>query len=57
MDRVGCFAELAERHPFASLLGLFLLGAAAAAGWTKVYLALAAQGTLGALLLAAAWFS
>lgn len=42
--------------PFASLLGLFLLGAAAAAGWTKVYIALAAQGILGALLLAAAWF-
>ena len=43
--------------PFAVLLALFLLGAAAAAGATKVYRALAAQGLLGALLLAAAWLS
>ena len=41
--------------PFANLLGLFLVGAAAAAGLTKVYIALAAQGILGALLLAACW--
>jgi uncharacterized membrane protein len=42
--------------PLAVVLGLFLLGAAAAAGKTKVYLALYAQGTLGVLLLAAAWW-
>jgi len=43
--------------PFAIMLGLFLLGAAAAAGWTQVYFALAAQGILGALLLAAVWLA
>jgi uncharacterized membrane protein len=49
--------SLPSALPLAVILGLFLLGAAAAAGWTKVYMALAAQGILGALLLAAAWFS
>jgi uncharacterized membrane protein len=43
--------------PLAIMLGLFLLGAAAAAGWTKVYFALKAQGLLGALLLAATWLA
>ena len=43
--------------PFAVLLGLFLLGAAAAAGLTEVYKALVAQGILGALLLAAVWLA
>jgi uncharacterized membrane protein len=40
--------------PFAMFLGLFLLGAALAAGITKVYPALAAQGILGVLLVVAA---
>jgi uncharacterized membrane protein len=43
--------------PFAIMLGLILLGAAAAAGWTKVYKALVLQGILGAALLAAAWLA
>jgi uncharacterized membrane protein len=37
------------------LFGVWLLGAAAAAGLTGVYLALALQGVLGLLLLMAAW--
>src|SRR5689334_8556518 len=40
--------------PFAMFLGLFLLGAALAAGITKVYPALAVQGILGVLLVLAA---
>ena len=49
--------EAALALPFAILLGLFLLGAAAAAGYTKVYAALAAQGVLAVLLLGAVWLT